>query len=165
MNSKIKAGLKKSWQIFIIILLAVTMTFIFQYAGHINENKSTDVLSQLGSRGTEVRNIQNKLKKLGYYTGTVDGIYGSGTRSAVIKFQKNCGLTADGIAGPKTLLYLGLGSSSASSNSAYSSNDVYLLAKVIAGEAEGSRIPVRSPSARLFSTGLNTRRFRTRFRV
>lgn len=137
MNSKIKAGLKKSWQIFIIILLAITMTFIFQYAGHINENKSTDVLSQLGSRGTEVRNIQNKLKKLGYYTGTVDGIYGSGTRSAVIKFQKNCGLTADGIAGPKTLLYLGLGSSSASSNSAYSSNDVYLLAKVIAGEARG----------------------------
>ena len=65
MNVKIKAGLKKSWQIFIIILLAVTMTFIFQYAGQINENKSTDVLSQLGSRGTEVRNIQKKLKKLG----------------------------------------------------------------------------------------------------
>lgn len=137
MKTKIKSGAKKTWQIFIIILLAVTMTFIFQYAETNDNNNPIKVLSQLGSRGTEVRNIQNKLKQLGYYTGSVDGIYGTRTKNAVIKFQKNCGITADGIAGPKTLLYLGLGSSSASSNSSYSSNDVYLLAKVIAGEARG----------------------------
>lgn len=137
MSVKIKAGLKKAWQVFIIILLAVTMTFIFNYAEKTDKNNSIGVLSQLGSRGSEVRSIQNKLKQLGYYTGSVDGIYGTGTRNAVIKFQKNCGITADGIAGPKTLLYLGLGSSSAFSNSVYSSNDVYLLAKVIAGESRG----------------------------
>ena len=137
MKAKIKSGAKKTWQIFIIILLAVTMTFIFQYAETNDNNNPIGVLSQLGSRGTEVRNIQNKLKQLGYYTGSVDGIYGTRTKNAVIKFQKNCGITADGIAGPKTLLYLGLGSSSATSNSSYSSNDVYLLAKVIAGEARG----------------------------
>ena len=53
------------------------------------------------------------------------------------KFQRNCGLTVDGIAGPKTLLYLGLGSGSSSSTNGYSSNDIYLLAKVIAAEARG----------------------------
>ncbi len=137
MKVKLKTVLKKSWQIFIIILLAFTMTFIFHCADETYKNNSIGVLSQLGSRGDEVRNIQKKLKQLGYYTGTVDGIYGTGTKSAVIKFQKNCGIAADGIAGPKTLLYLGLDSSSASSNSTYSSNDVYLLAKVIAGEARG----------------------------
>ena len=136
MSNKTAENLKKAWQIFIVILLALTTTFLFQYAGEIYQNKYVATLSQMGSRGTEVRNIQNKLKQLGYYTGSVDGIYGVNTKNAVIKFQKNCGLTADGIAGPKTLLYLGLGSSSASS-SAYSSNDVYLLAKVIAGEARG----------------------------
>lgn len=52
--------------------------------------------------------MQTKLKSLGYYTGKVDGIYGTGTQSAVKKFQKNCGITVDGIAGPKTLLYLGI---------------------------------------------------------
>lgn len=137
MNSKTSDTIKKAWQIFIIILLAATTTFLFQYAGEIyNGKKNIAVLSQMGSRGSEVRSIQKKLKSLGYYSGTVDGIYGVNTKNAVVKFQKNCGLTADGIAGPKTLLYLGLGSSSASS-SAYSSNDVYLLAKVIAGEARG----------------------------
>ena len=94
------------------------------------------VLSQLGSRGQEVRNIQKKLKELGFYSGSVDGIYGSQTRTAVKAFQRSVGLTADGIAGKKTLLYLGLGSAS-SSSSGYSSSDLTLLAKVIAAEARG----------------------------
>lgn len=93
-------------------------------------------LSKLGSRGEEVRKIQQKLKSWGYYTGSVDGIYGSRTQSAVRHFQRNNGLTVDGIAGPKTLSYLGISSSSSGSGQ-YSSNDVYLLAKVIAAEARG----------------------------
>ena len=61
------------------------------------------------------------------------------TKNAVTAFQRNCGITADGIAGPKTLKYLGLGSSSSASASSgkYSSNDVTLLAKLIAAEARG----------------------------
>ena len=47
------------------------------------------------------------------------------------------GITADGIAGSKTLLYLGLGDSTSSGSGGYSSSDVYLLAKVIAAEARG----------------------------
>ena len=103
---------------------------------YVDTVQSTDTLSRLGSRGSEVRQVQTKLKELGYYTGTVDGIYGTLTQTAVKKFQRNCGLTADGIAGPKTLLYLGL-SSSSSTSGAYSSNDAYLIAKVIAAEARG----------------------------
>lgn len=99
------------------------------------DTQSVDALSKLGSRGEEVRRIQTKLKELGYYNHSVDGIYGSRTKKAVTAFQKNCGITADGIAGPKTLLYLGLGNSSASGG--YSSNDIYLLAKLIAAEARG----------------------------
>jgi len=98
------------------------------------EEESIEVLSKLGSRGDEVRRIQTKLKQLGYYDGAVDGIFGTQTKKAVIRFQKSCGLTADGIAGPKTLLYLGLGSSSSGK---YSSSDIYLLAKLIAAEGRG----------------------------
>ena len=103
-----------------------------------NADASVDVLSQLGSRGQEVRSVQQKLKSLGFYSGAVDGIFGAQTRRAVVAFQKSVGITADGVAGPKTLLYLGLGSGSASAaNGGYSSADITLLAKLIAAEARG----------------------------
>ncbi len=120
------------WQIVAIILLnAMVITAI----GFAYEN--TQTLSSLGSRGQEVRQIQRKLQNLGFYSGSVDGVYGTATQKAVRNFQKSCGITADGIAGPKTLLYLGLGSGSSASTNGYSSNDIYLLAKVIAAEARG----------------------------
>lgn len=99
--------------------------------------ESTEVLSKLGSRGDEVRRIQTKLRSLGFFNGSIDGIYGVKTQSAVRQFQKSVGITADGIAGRKTLLYLGLGDSTTASSGGYSSSDVYLLAKVIAAEARG----------------------------
>ena len=68
---------------------------------------------KLGSTGAEVTRVQKKLKELGYYSGAADGIYGNATKAAVKAFQKNCGITADGVAGPKTLLYLGLGGAAA----------------------------------------------------
>lgn len=64
---------------------------------------STSTTLKKGSSGTAVKNLQNKLKKLGYYSGTADGNYGSGTENAVKKFQKAKGLSADGVAGPSTL--------------------------------------------------------------
>ena len=94
-------------------------------------------LSQLGSRGQEVRAVQQKLRELGFYGGSVDGIFGAQTRRAVVAFQKSVGITADGIAGPKTLLYLGLSGGSSSANGGYSSSDITLLAKLIAAEARG----------------------------
>ena len=93
------------------------------------------VLKQ-GSRGSTVRTLQQKLKNWGYYTGSVDGIYGSKTTSAVKYFQRKNGLKVDGIAGPKTLAAAGLFSSS-SSTSSYSDADINLLARLIYGEARG----------------------------
>ena len=98
------------------------------------KEESVYALSKLGSTGSEVKKIQKVLKSLGYYKDSVDGIYGSKTKKAVTSFQRDCGLTADGICGPKTLLYLGL---SDGGSSGYSSQDVNLLAKVISAEARG----------------------------
>ena len=58
---------------------------------------------QIGFNGQEVRNIQKRLKELGYYTGSVDGDFGTATDKAVKAFQKANGLTADGKIGPKTM--------------------------------------------------------------
>lgn len=91
-----------------------------------------------GSRGDKVRIVQTRLKRWGYYTGATDGIYGSKTYAAVIKFQKANGLKADGIVGPKTAAALGISVSSASKANAASSNgELYLLARLIHGEARG----------------------------
>lgn len=126
----------KFLRVMLIVVLNAMIIFCAVYPD-INEPYSTPTLSQYGSRGSEVRQIQTKLKELGYYKGSVDGIFGKQTRSAVIAFQKNCGLTADGIAGPKTLLYLGITSNSSSGYGGYSSADVELLARVINAEARG----------------------------
>lgn len=57
---------------------------------------------RLGSRGSEVTQIQAVLKLLGYYTGEVDGIYDENTLFAVSRFQQAAGLEADGIFGVAT---------------------------------------------------------------
>ena len=97
------------------------------------------VLSKRGSTGSEVTQIQKKLKNWGYYTGDIDGIYGSRTESAVKSFQKKNGLSVDGIAGPKTLAAMGISSSSssASSGGGTSSSDLNLLARAVYGEGRG----------------------------
>ena len=125
--------MKLLWQIVAIILINAFVIAVIGFAA----TRSSPTLSRLGSRGEEVRKVQTKLKSLGLYTGSVDGIYGTGTQKAVRQFQKNCGITVDGIAGPKTLLYLGITSGSSSSSGGYSSSDIYLLAKVIGAEARG----------------------------
>lgn len=94
-----------------------------------------------GSTGEQVRVIQDKLKRWGYYNGEVDGIYGSATEKAVRSFQKTNDLSVDGIVGKNTLAALGMFSSSAgsSSSSGTAAQDatVALLARVISAEARG----------------------------
>ncbi|MDO5435218.1 MAG: peptidoglycan-binding domain-containing protein [Clostridia bacterium] len=60
-----------------------------------------------GSAGQAVTDLQSRLFILGYYTGAIDGQYGPGTKEAVTAFQKQNGLSADGIVGTetKTLLF------------------------------------------------------------
>ena len=96
-----------------------------------------------GSTGALVRTVQTKLKNWGYYTGTVDGVYGPKTVAAVKYFQQKNGLTQDGVVGAKTAAAMGItltsssSSSSSSSSGNYSSGDSYLLAKCIYAEARG----------------------------
>ena len=107
-------------------------------AGSASETgKSISVLSKRGSTGSEVRQIQTKLKNWGYYTGNVDGIFGKLTEAAVIKFQKYNGLSADGIAGPQTLAAMGISSSSSSGSSGSNAGNIDLLARAVYGEARG----------------------------
>lgn len=124
--------------IFIISLISISiLTFIA-----VSENSSVEALSKYGSRGDEVRQIQTKLKRWGYYNGNVDGIYGTQTLNAVKYFQRKNGLTQDGIAGPATLKAMGIfnsnsSSSSSSSGTTSNSSNVNLLARLIYGEARG----------------------------
>lgn len=57
---------------------------------------------KLGSTGPEVKLIQSLLTKIGYNPGPIDGAFGSQTMQAVIAFQRNNGLTPDGVVGPET---------------------------------------------------------------
>ena len=69
-----------------------------------NASSAKDVDSlRMGDSGSAVKDLQTKLKKLGYYDGTVDSTFGSGTYAAVKAFQKKYNLTADGVAGSETL--------------------------------------------------------------
>lgn len=85
-----------------------------------------------GSKGQVVTQIQTKLKDWGYYSGTVDGVFGSGTETAVKVFQRKNSLSPDGKVGPATLAALGISGESGSG-----SGDVELLARLISAEARG----------------------------
>ena len=124
-----------------ILLINALFLCLFSF-----QTETEEVLSKMGSRGSEVRTIQTKLKNWGYFFDKVDGIYGEKTRDAVIWFQKKNGLTADGIAGPATLKAMGIYSSSSSGSSGsgsgsgggkYSQSDYNLLARLISAEARG----------------------------
>lgn len=62
-----------------------------------------------GDQGDDVAIVQQQLAARGYYSGAVDGVFGSSTRQAVIQFQADHGLSPDGVVGSQTLAYLGQG--------------------------------------------------------
>ena len=89
---------------------------------------------------SQVKTVQTKLKRWGYYIGAVDGIFGPKTKAAVISFQKKNGLVADGIVGKKTAAALGMSLSSTNTSSTtnnISNSDLNLLAKCVYAEARG----------------------------
>lgn len=135
MFKKIKNKSLKIVAIFsVIILLATTFLIILS---KVPEENEVEALSKYGSRGSEVTQIQTKLKRWGYYNGNIDGIYGSQTVEAVKYFQRKNNLAVDGIAGKNTLEAMGIFNSSSSSSSSSNSSNLNLLARVIYGEARG----------------------------
>jgi len=119
-----------------LILIVICSAMIFAFLS--TDDARAEVLKN-GSKGTLVKTVQTKLKNWGYYTGSVDGIYGPKTVAAVKYFQRVNGLTQDGIVGAKTAAAMGvtLSATTAASGGNYSSGDSYLLAKCIYAEARG----------------------------
>lgn len=135
----------KKFTPYIIILIIYTAFGVLSYndffSGTGYNSSAGSILIKYGAKGEQVKTVQSKLKKWGYYTGSVDGIYGWNTRTAVIKFQKKNGLTADGIVGDQTAKALGMPASTAKTTASRGAvsrnNDVYLLAQAVHGEARG----------------------------
>ena len=122
---------------FFTIISIVFIIVIILFGINLFKNNDVEALSRYGSRGDEVKQIQTKLKNWGYYNGSVDGIYGSKTVEAVKYFQRKNGLTADGIAGTKTLSAMGINNSGSSGATASNDSNLNLLSRLIYGEARG----------------------------
>ena len=129
----------------LLSIVSFIFVFAFMFVGvtslvNLNDrtlDRQVDLSADAATTTAENRTIQTKLKRWGYYTGNVDGIYGPLTREAVRYFQRKNGLSVDGIVGPQTAAALGmtLSSGSSSSSSSISSSDLNLLARCVYAEA------------------------------
>jgi len=125
--------LKKLILLIMIIMLALFSNIMLVQADY-NLSPGDRVL-RIGDEGADVAVLQQKLANLNLYIGKIDGIFGSGTERAVREFQQKNELTADGIAGEKTIKVLP-GEKLISRMDA-SRDDILLLARIIHGEARG----------------------------
>ena len=134
---------KKVLICFLIVVLGFVMLVgsvgVINFKAQQKENIIPTIakLEVVDAATANIKEVQTRLKKWGYYTGAVDGINGPKTIAAVKAFQKKYGLTQDGVVGPLTAAKMGLSVSSSSSSSNYNSNNRYLLAKIIYAEARG----------------------------
>jgi N-acetylmuramoyl-L-alanine amidase len=110
----------------LVVGISYALTLVYQP----NHNTKGDNIV-FATTLTQNKEVQKRLKELGYYKGNVDGIIGSQTRGAVRSFQRDKGLVVDGVIGPKTLASLNI--TAPTQNSA----DIYVLAKFIHAEARG----------------------------
>ena len=137
--------MKRKLKIYLMLILSLLVVggTIGVTVSNINEPVAEVAIVNAQSSKSDIKLVQQKLKNWGYYTGSVDGIYGAKTKSAVKLFQRRNGLVVDGIIGDKTLKAMGIsssmlsGGSSSTSSSKYSSSDVKLLARLIYAEARG----------------------------
>lgn len=118
---------------FLLVSIICVVVILFNFFFFI---RYSDAVSKYGSRGNEVTTIQTKLKRWGYYSGAIDGIFGTQTLNAVKAFQRKNGLTVDGVAGTKTLNAMGITSSS-NASSTTNNSDLNLLSHIVYAEARG----------------------------
>lgn len=127
---------------FVLMLgvLLILASMVFSVLGVQNNTETMAMTLKRGAQGESVKEMQQALNDRGYWVGTADGVFGAQTETKLKQFQKDSGLTSDGIAGTKTLEKLGISKSSQSTqanNAGYTDSDVYLLAKTIHAEARG----------------------------
>ena len=122
---------RKKLVLALALIFAVNI-FIIALAQHASAE-----LYKKGSGGPTVSEIQTRLKNWGYYTGSVDGVYGSRTEKAVRWFQQKNGLSVDGQVGDLTLAALGIPPSGGTAVKGDSSGSLDLLARLISAEARG----------------------------
>lgn len=130
----------KRLKICLVTLAVLSCAFITAGNIYTNSQKVEPValaIESVEAAVADTKEVQTVLKKWGYYTGSVDGINGPLTKSAVKKFQRKYGLTADGIVGPLTAAKMGLRVKGGASSGSYNNNDLYLLAKLVHSEARG----------------------------
>ncbi|MGI5970533.1 MAG: spore cortex-lytic enzyme [Oscillospiraceae bacterium] len=114
-------------------VLALAVVFALNILVILLAESASAATFKQGSTGSTVTQIQQRLINWGYLSGWADGVYGSKTRAAVVKFQRKNGLKVDGICGPETLAALGISVTSGGSQR----NEVNLLARLISAEARG----------------------------
>ena len=92
-----------------------------------------------GDKGDQVTLIQQKLKQYGYFSGTVDGVFGKQTYDAVVWFQRKNGLKVDGAVGESTAAALGITLTGSVSAASYNESETYLLGRLVHGEPRMNR--------------------------
>ncbi|KUO61956.1 MAG: spore cortex-lytic enzyme [Gracilibacter sp. BRH_c7a] len=131
---------KKKNQIRIMTIISVSMVICLILSAVVGAALGDRALTS-GSKGSEVKELQQKLTQLGYQLGTVDGVYGKKTEDAVKRFQKNRGLKVDGVAGEKTIKELkrltGESQTAEGKKVGYKGNDLKLLARCVYSEGRG----------------------------
>lgn len=120
------------------ILFLIISILAFSLLTHsISYSPLLEVSSKLGDKDNSVKEIQTALNQKGYYNGSIDGIFGENTKTAVINFQKDNNLEPDGIVGQKTANLLGIGKENNNQTNKYSDSEIELLARIISAESRG----------------------------
>lgn len=137
--------------VFVLIATTIILLFILSKGGNLTTEEKEDSLF-LGSKGARIMEIQKKLKQMGYFKGEPDGHYDEETREAIMEFQRDKDLKVNGALDPKTTSAIerALEQEQAkvdeegqearqqpSRGGRGNSDDAYLLARAVHGEARG----------------------------
>lgn len=121
-----------------LVLLIVCGISIYSLTVYAERNNYSKVeISQTALTTEQVKTVQTKLKRWGYFNGPITGYYGPLTTDAVKYFQRVNGIEQTGTVGPITAKALGMNYLYSSTSQTNSSSDLYLLAKCIYAEARG----------------------------